>query len=427
MEIIIILLLIVLNGVLAMSEIAIVSARRSKLQQQANEGNEHAQAALDLSLTPNRFLSTVQIGITFIGIFAGAFGGETIAQKLTPIIATIPPIEPYSELISILIVVSIITYLSLVIGELVPKRLALIKPETVAKAVAKPMNTLSTIASPLVSLLTFSSDWILKLIDVKPSSESNITEEEVKLLMKEGTSAGVFDLAEKDIVERTLRLGDKKISTMMTPRKEIIFLDIDETFEEHRNVIASLPHSYFPVCRDGLDDVLGIIQTKDLLSTFLIEEKIDLTQSLHKPIFIPETMEPLDVLELFKKSGIHIALIVDEFGSTLGLISLTDILEEIVGDIPTANEAEEQEITKRDDGTYLVDGLLDIEDFKRYFKIRKLPGESHANYHTVGGLVMSKIGRIPVSGDRFELGDWSFEVVDMDDNRVDKIMISQKV
>lgn len=427
MEITIILLLIVFNGVLAMSEIAIVSARRSKLQQQANEGNENAQAALDLSTDPNRFLSTVQIGITFIGIFAGAFGGETIAQRISPLIALVPLIGPYHEMISILFVVSIITYLSLVIGELVPKRLALIKPESVAMAVAKPMNVLSTFSSPLVSLLTISSDWILRILDVKPSSESSVTEEEVKLLMKEGTSAGVFDLAEKDIVERTLRLGDKKISTMMTPRKDIIFLDVDEAFEEHRNVIASLPHSYYPVCQDGLDNVLGIVQTKDLLSTFLIEEKIELKQSLHKPIFIPETMEALEVLELFKKSGIHIALIVDEFGSTLGLISLTDILEEIVGDIPNANEVEEQEITKREDGTYLVDGLLDIYDFKRFFKIRKLPGEKHSNYHTVGGLVMSKIGRIPVSGDRFELADWTFEVVDMDDNRVDKVMIGQKI
>ncbi len=425
MEIIIVLLLIVFNGILAMSEIAIVSARKSRLQQQANDGNEQAQTALDLSNSPNRFLSTVQIGITFIGIFAGAFGGETIASKLAIVIATLPLIAPYSEMISIMLVVSVITYLSLVVGELVPKRLALNNPEEVAKLVAKPMNALSKFTSPLVSLLTFSTDSILSLMSAEPSEDPSITEEEVKLLMKEGARSGVFDIVEKDIVERTLRLGDKKISSMMTPKKEIIWLNIENSFESLRNKIAKSPHSYFPVCKDGLDEVLGIIQTKDLLAVFLVEEKIDLTKSLHKPIFIPETMEALSVLELFKKTGIHIALIVDEYGSVMGLLSLSDILSEIVGDIPTANQIEEEEIIKRDDGTYLVDGLLPIDDFKAFFQIKKISGEKTGAFHTVGGLMMARIGRIPVSGDSFDLNLFHLEVVDMDDNRVDKVLVSK--
>lgn len=424
MEIIIVLSLIVLNGVLAMAEIAIVSARKSKLQHDANDGDINAQAALDLSNSPNRFLSTVQIGITFIGIFAGAFGGETIANNLSQILKGIPLIAPYSNGISLFLVVSLITYLSLVIGELVPKRLALNNPEKVAKFVAQPMNVLSTLTSPLVSLLTFSSDWILHLLHAKPSDDPSISDEEVKLLMKEGARVGVFDIAEKDIVERTLRLGDKNITSMMTPRGEIVWLNIENSFESIKNRVTRTPHAYYPVCKEGLDKVLGIIQTNDLLSHFLVEENLDLTKTMHKPIFVPDTMEALRVLEIFKKTGIHIALIVDEYGSVIGLLSLADILEEIVGDIPTADELVEEDFMKRENGSFFVDGLVSIEELKAFFKIKKIPDEKAGTFHTVGGLAMARIGRVPVSGDTFDIGSLHFEVIDMDDNRVDKVMIT---
>ncbi|MDO8577211.1 MAG: hemolysin family protein [Candidatus Daviesbacteria bacterium] len=422
MEIIVILLLILLNGIFAMVEIAVISARKSRLQHLANEGSKNAQAVLELKDSPNRFLSTVQIGITLIGILAGAFGGATIAENLASYFETIPSIAPYSEAIGIAIVVAAITYLSLIIGELVPKRLGLSNPEFIASAAAQPMRVLSKISAPLVYLLCLSTDFILKVFQIKPKEES-VSVEEIRMLIREGARVGVFEAAEKDIVERTLQLGDKKVNTLMTPRKEVVWLDIDSSFKALRNKIAKNSHSHFPVCRDTLDKVLGVVRTEDILANFLIEEKIDLKKFLHKPLFIPETTDGLKVLELFKKSGIHMALVVDEYGNVQGVISMTDILEAIVGDIPNIDELGEQEIMKRDDGSFLVDGLVPIDEFKEHFHINRLPGEKSGNYHTVGGFVMYKLGHIPLLGDSFEIDLLRFEVLDMDGNRVDKILI----
>lgn len=405
-----------------MVEIAVVSARKSRLQHLANEGSKSAQTALDLANSPNKFLSTVQIGITSIGILAGAFGGATIAEQLASYFKTVPYLAPYSEAVGIAIVVASITYLTLIIGELVPKRLGLSNPELIASLAARPMNVLSKLSAPLVHLLTTSTDFILQLLQIKPQEET-VSLEEVKMLIREGTRVGVFETAEKDIVERTLGLGDKKVNTLMTPRKEVIWLDIESSYKTMRNKIAKNPHSHFPVCRDTLDKVLGIVLTEDILANFLIEEKIDLKKFLHKPLFIPETTDGLKVLELFKKSGIHMALIVDEYGNIQGVVSMTDILEAIVGDIPTIDELGEQEIMKRDDDSYLVDGLVPIDEFKQHFHISKLPGEKSGNYHTVGGFIMYKLGHIPASGDNFELNSLRFEVIDMDGNRVDKILV----
>lgn len=424
MEILIVLLLIILNGIFAMAEIAVISARKSKLQQQANEGNKGAQSALDIAKSPSRFLSTVQVGITFVGIFAGVFGGATIAETLAKQLQTVPLISPYSEIVSLTLVVSIITYLSLVVGELVPKRLALSSPEKIATLIARPINMVSTITSPLISLLSISTDWVLNTIGIKDSSATLISDEEIRILLREGARTGAFEIAEKDIVERTLRLSDKKVNSLMTPRKEIVWLDIDSPFKTIRNKTIKTPHSHYPVCRDNLDKIIGVVRTENLLIDFLSEEKINLKKLLHKPLFIPESMDALKVLELFKKSGIHMALIADEYGNTQGLLSLTDVLEAIVGDIPTINELDEKEIVKRDDGSFLVDGLVPIDEFKEYFRIRRLPGEKTGIFHTLGGFVTNKIGRIPVSGDIFELGSFKFEVMDMDGNRVDKILVS---
>ena len=426
MEILIILLLIILNGVLAMAEIAIVAARKSRLKQQANEGSKNAQAALELAQSPSRFLSTAQIGITFVGIFAGAFGGETIAKGLSDTLKSLPIIAPYAEGIAILIVVIFITYLSLIIGELVPKRIALNNPEAIAKYMAYPMNFLSSVASPLVSLLTLSSDSVLRLLQIKQLNAPVVSEEEIKILIREGTKSGIFNIAEKDIVERTLKLSDKKVNTLMTPRKEVVWLELDSAFKTLRNKIAKYPHAHFPVCRDDLDKIVGVVRAKDILTHFLLEEKIQLQKFVRKPLFVPESMDGLKVLELFKKSGIHMALVVDEYGSIQGLLSITDILEAIVGDIPTIDELEEHEITKRDDGTYLVDGLTPIDEFKDYFHIKKLPDEKSGVFHTAGGFVMHKLGSIPVSGDKVDWADFKFEVMDMDGNRIDKILISPK-
>lgn len=424
MEIIIVLLLILLNGMFAMAEIAVVSARKAKLQKQAQDGNKNAQIALDLAKSPNRFLSTVQIGITLVGIFAGAFGGATIAESLAKQLATISVLAPYSDALALTIVVSLITYFSLVIGELVPKRIALNNPEKIATIVAPSMEKISHYSYPIVYLLSISTEWVFRILRIKKSTEPTVSDEEIKILLREGTQTGVFEVAEKDIVERTFRLSDKKVNTLMTPKKEIVWLDIDSSFKKIRSKITKHPHTHFPVCRDTLDKVIGIVRTESLLTNFLAEEKIDLKKILHKPLFIPENMDALKVLELFKKSGVHMALIVDEYGNVQGLLSLTDILEAIVGDIPTINELDEKEITKRDDGTFLVDGLTPIDEFKDYFKIRKLPEEKTGAFHTVGGFVTNNLGRIPVAGDSFMSEAFRFEVMDMDGNRVDKVLVA---
>lgn len=426
MEIVIVLLLIVLNGIFAMAEIAVVSSRKSKLQQQANDGNKNALAALELSKTPNRFLSTVQIGITLIGIFAGAFGGATIASKVALQLHQVPLIAPYSDALALGIVVTVITYLSLIIGELVPKRIGLNHPEKIATFVARPMNMLSSLSSPLVTFLSLSTEAILRLLRIKPSNEPSVSEEEVRMLLREGTQVGVFDVAEKDIVERTLKLSDKRIPTLMTTRKEITWFTIDSPFKTIRNKIMKSPHAYYPVCRDNLDKVIGVVRAEDMLRSFLADEKIDLKKFLLKPLFIPESMDALQVLELFKKSGVHMAIIIDEFGNVQGLLALNDILEAIVGDIPTINELDEEEIIKRDDNSWYVDGLVSINEFKDYFKIKKLPDEKSGVFHTLGGFVLHNLGRIPMSSDIFEWDDYIFEIVDMDNNRIDKILVTKK-
>jgi putative hemolysin len=424
MRLLIVLLLIVLNGLFAMAEISVISTRKSKVQKEANEGNKSAQAVVELKKNTNRFLSTVQIGITFIGIFIGAFGGDSMAATVSHNLKTIPFLAPYSDPVSLFLVVVFITYLTLIIGELVPKRLALTRPESIAKKIAPFMSGISLLTSPLVSFLTFSSDWVIRLLQIKPSNEPTVSEEEVKMLIQEGTTTGVFNRAENDIVVRTFQLDDKKIVSLMTPRKEIAWLDKENSFEELRAMIVKNPHSYFPICEGSMDKVLGIIRTEDILTSFLVDEKIDLKKAFHKPIFVPETMEALTVLEVFKKTGVHMALVVDEYGSVLGLLSLADILEEIVGDIPDMHELEEQEIVKKEDGSFQVDGLLPIDEFKEYFKIATLPDEQADAFYTVGGFVMAKLDSIPKNGDTFEFDELHVEVIDMDGNRVNKILIS---
>ncbi len=424
MEVLIVLLLIIFNGIFAMAEIAIVSARKSKLAQQAQDGNKPAQAALELAKSPNRFLSTIQIGITFISILAGAFGGERIAKDLSVSIASIPFLAPFSDGVALFLVVVAITYLSLIIGELVPKRLALTNPVLVAKIVAGPLSTVSKIAGPLVNFVTFSTDFVLKALKVGPSSESMVSEEEVRLLIREGARLGVFNLAEKEIVERTFRLSDKKVNTIMTSRKEITWLDISEEEKSIRKKIVNHPHTHFPVSDGNLNKIVGVVRTEDILKTLLAEDKISLRKIIRKPLFIPETIEAIKVLEMFKTSGVHMALVVDEYGGIMGILSLTDVLEEIVGDIPEDTPGDNG-ILRREDGSFLIDGLTTIDEFKDHFGIHKLPDEKAGDFQTVGGFVTDKLDRIPAPGDKFDWDEYTFEVVDMDQNRVDKVLVTQ--
>jgi putative hemolysin len=423
-EIFFILLLIIANGVFSGSEIAVVSARKVRLEQMASRGNPKAQAAFKLANSPNDFFSTVQIGITLIGILSGAVGGATLAQRLKPLIDAIPLLRPYSEGISVGIVVTIITYLSLVIGELMPKRIALNNPEQIACSVAQPMRLLSIIVAPLVRLLTFSTDSLLKILGIRASDEPSVTEEEIKVLIEQATESGMFEESEQEMVERVFRLGDRPIKALMTPRLEITWLDIDAPLAETQREIVESTYSRFPVGKGSLDNCLGFLRGSIFLSARLVGEEVNLEAILQPPLYIPENTPALRVLEQFKQTGIHLALIIDEYGSIEGLVTLNDLMEAIVGDIPSAEDTEEQDIVRREDGSLLVDGLLSTDNLKDLLDRESLPDEKLSGYHTLGGFVVHYLGHIPKAGEHFDWGGFQFEVMDMDGTRVDKVLIT---
>jgi putative hemolysin len=423
-EIVFILLLVLANGVLAMSELSIVSARKVRLQQRADKGDAGASAAIELANSPNKFLSTVQIGITLVGILAGAFGGATLAEQLGVMLNRIPPLMPYGEAIAIVVVVLAITYLSLVLGELVPKRLALGNAENIASIVARPMRLLSVVASPAVRLLSFSTEAVLRMLRVQQSDEPPVTEEEVKVMIEQGIQARIFEKAEYDMVENIFWLSDRRIKELMTPRPEIVWLDLEDSPEQIRRELIESGHSRLPVCRGELDDVLGIVRAKDLLALDLEGVPLDLNAILRPPLFVPESMPVLKMLEVFKQSGTHVALVTDEHGGIEGLTTHHDILEAIVGDIPSVGEQTEPQAVQREDGSWLLDGKMRVDDFKDIFNIESLPGEERGNYQTLGGFVMMQMARIPSAGQYFEWGGLRFEVMDMDGRRVDKVLVA---
>jgi putative hemolysin len=417
-EILIVFVLIVLNGVFALSEMAVVSSRKARLQQRVNEGDLGAQTALHLAENPSNFLSTVQIGITLIGVLAGAVGGAAIAEPLAAWITDIPWLAHYANSIALGSVVLVITGLSLVLGELVPKRLALHNPERAASVIARPMLFISRLFSPLVWLLGYSTDLILRLLSVKPAPELPVTEEELLVQLDQGTQAGVFGEVEQDMVEGVFRLHDRRVFSLMTPRSEIVWLDVNDSPEEIRKVIEESQFSQFPVCEDSLDTVIGIIKARDLLIESLRGESLRLQLNLQPVMYVPETAHASRALEIFKAGEAEMLIVVDEFGSVEGLLTISDILEEIVGDIQDG----EPQATQRQDGSWLLDGMLDVEDFKEIFNIRRLPDEDE--YETLGGFIMNHLGRVPNVADMFEWNGLRFEVMDMDGNRVDKVMVT---
>ncbi|NEO99956.1 MAG: HlyC/CorC family transporter [Symploca sp. SIO2E9] len=423
LEILFIFVLIVFNGIFAMSEMALVSARKGRLQELANQGDVKARIALELATSPNQFLSTVQIGITLIGIFAGAFGGATIAEKLEKHLKLIPLLASHSGAIALVVVVVIITYLSLVFGELVPKRLALNEPEQIATSVAAQMQSLAKIAAPGVHLLSHSTEIVLHLLGIGPSKEPAVTEEEIKILIEQGTEAGTFEEAEQEMLNRVFCLGDRRVSELMTPRPEIVWLDLEDSSEVNRHKIINSIHTRFPVCQGGIDNVIGVVQVNTLLARSLANQPFDLTSSLEQPLFVPESTWALKVLELFKQSGPHLALVVSEYGVLQGLVTLNDVLEAIIGDIPSVDHSHDSQIVQREDGSWLVDGMLPVEDFKKLFGFAELPGEQRGNYYTLGGFVITHLGRIPTAAAHFDWQGIRFEVMDMDGNRVDKILV----
>ncbi|PKO08461.1 MAG: hypothetical protein CVU40_15400 [Chloroflexi bacterium HGW-Chloroflexi-2] len=423
LSILIIFLLIIINGIFAMSEISLISARKVRLQQMSKDGVRSAQVALDISENPNKFLSTVQIGITLIGILSGALGGASISSDLSLIFQDVSWLKPYSEILSVAIVVLLTTYFSLVIGELIPKRLGMNSPEKIASAVAMPMKAISWLTSPIVKLLSASTDIGLKILGIEKSKDPIITEEEIKILMKQGTQSGIFESAEEDMVTGIFRLGERYIDSIMTPRTEIEWIDLDEPFEVILEQVINSNHSRFPVATGELDNVQGMLLGKDLLSKSLNGATPSIPDIIQTPLFVPDSTSALKALDLIKEAGAHAALVIDEFSGVLGMVTLYDVLKSIVGSIPTAGEEEEIQIIQREDGSWLLDGLLDIDDIKELLGIETLPEEDRVGFQTLGGFMMTMLDSIPEVGQYFDVYNMRFEIVDMDGKRVDKVLV----
>jgi putative hemolysin len=421
-EVVLIACLLVLNGLLAMSEIAIVSARKARLRQQADSGDLGAAAALALAEEPTRFLSTVQVGITLVGILAGAFGGATIAEQIGAALQTYPPLAPYGEAIGLGVVVLAITYLSLIVGELVPKRVALNSPERIAARVARPMRLLSTVAGPLVSLLTVSTDVVLRLLQVRPSQEAAISEEEVRVLIAQGTEAGVFEEAERELVESAFELGETRVEELMTPRPLVAWFDADDAADAAWQKSLESSHSYYPVCRGELDQVVGVVSLRELAERLLAGQRPLLADLARQPLFIPEHLSAFRALEQFKQVGRRLALVLDEHGSIAGVLTPTDVLEALVGDLAPAEGEERIGPLRREDGTWLLDGLMPLDKVAETLELKHLGREEDVDVQTLGGLAMAALGRIPMAGDRFGWRGRVFEVLDMDGRRVDKVL-----
>ena len=425
-EIVIILVLIILNGILAMAEFAIVSAKKTRLRQWADEGNPGAAAALELAHEPTSFLSTVQIGITLVGIFAGAFGGATVAAGLGNYLKEFPLLAPYGDILGITLVVLVITYLTLIFGELVPKRIALTNADAIASALAKPMRLLSVLTAPLVIILSYSTEGILRILRVHESPEPPVSEEEIKIMLAEGTKAGIFEKAELSMVEGVFDLADRRVGLVMTRRSDVIGLDLEDPVAENLRIMIRSGRSNFPVYEGDLDTVVGMVSVRDVLAVMAEGSIPDIRAIATKPLFIPGALSILRLLELFKKTGMHIALVTDEYGSIRGIISLHDILEEIVGDVRSLGESIDKPVVIREDGSWLIDGDTLVEDLRDILSVRSFPMEEEGHYQTIAGLILYLLERIPKTGDHFESGGLRYEVVDMDGNRIDKVLVSKK-
>ena len=417
----IIVLLILLNGFFAMSELAVVSSRRARLQQRAEAGHRGARTALGLHDDPSKFLSTVQVGITLVGIFAGAYGGATLAPYLANFLKQFPALGPYADAVSLALVVTGITYLSLIVGELVPKRLALANPERIAVFVAPPMSLLSRIGAPIVWFLGVSTELTLRLFGVQQVKRASVTEEEVKSMIAEGTRSGVFEPAEKEMLEGVLRLADRSVRSIMTPRPGVVWLDVEDDQEEIRRTITESGHSRFPVSRGDLDEIVGVVQAKDILDRALTGQPFDLSASLQKPMIVHDGTSVIRLIELFRQSGVHIGIVVDEYGSVEGLVTATDVLETVAGDLPERGEEEEIAIIPREDGSWLVEGMIPIDELEDRLGIRGMKGDR--DFHTLAGFVLSQLGHVPKPSEAFTWHGARFEVVDMDGRRIDKVLI----
>jgi putative hemolysin len=422
LELFVLVLLILLNGVFAMSEMAVVSSRKTRLQQRNQEGDRKAGIALELAESPNQFLATVQVGITLIGILAGAFGGATLAEEMNGQLAQVPWLAAYADAISVGVVVLITTYLSLVIGELVPKRLAMNNPERLASAVAPAMRNLSRLTSPVVRLLGLSTDLVVRLLGAREGAAAPVSEEEIRLLLDQGTEVGVFEPEEQEVVEHAFELADETINVLMTPRPKVVWLDLADPIAQILDTVARSGHSRYPVAQDDPDRVKGFVYAKDLLSRCLTGQPIELQDLLRPVLFLPESITTLAAIEQLKAAHSDVAVVIDEYAGFQGILTVDDILEELVGSIPEAGVTVEPEAVQRQDGSWLLDGRLSTQEIKETLRIRSLPYQDTSYYQTLSGLTMLCLDHIPSTGDSFVCSGWRFEVVDMDGFRVDKVL-----
>jgi putative hemolysin len=422
LELLFLVILILTNGLFSMSEMAIVSARKTRLQQRAQEGDRRAAAALELANEPNRFLATAQVGITLVGILAGAYGGATLAEKIAPLLTRIPWLATYTEAISVGIVVLVTTYLTLVMGELVPKRLALSNPERLASTIAPAMRTLSRLASPAVRLLGSSTDLVMRILGTKEGAGAPVSEEEIRLLLEQGTEVGIFEPEEQEVVEHAFELAERTVNVLMTPRPEVVWLDLSDPLDQMLETIARGGHSRYPAAQDDLDRVKGFVYAKDLLTRCLTGQPLELETLLRPAVFLPESITALAAIEHLKDAKVDVAVVIDEYAGFQGILTVDDILEELVGSIPGAGVTVEPEAVQRKDGSWLLDGRLPTDEIKETLGIRSLPYEDTSYYQTLSGLVMLCLDHIPNTGDSFTCFGWRFEVVDMDGFRVDKVL-----
>lgn len=427
MDITFLLVLILLNGAFALSEMAVVSSRKTRLIQWSEQGRTGARAALSLSDNPSHFLSTIQVGITAIGILSGVIGETAIAQPLALWLAQFAPLEPYAMGTAVATVVIGVTAVTLIFGELVPKRIALRNPEAIAALVARPMGWLSTLTYPLVRLLSAVTDAIVAVIGGKAGGEPPVTEEEIHVLMEQGRAAGVFDPHEQDIVRRAFSLDDVRVSAVMTPRHDLVVVRTDDDAEAIRQTIRRHGYSRYPVV-DASGEIVGLLRSKIVVDRLLSGEPVEAASLVEKSLFVPGSLTLMRLLELFKKSRQRAATVVDEFGRTLGMVTLNDVLSALVGNIVEMDQDEDPEVVRRPDGSWLMAGSVSVEVFRDVTRAqRELPEEGQDSYDTLGGLAMIALQRIPRTGDRFETDEFAFEVVDMDQHRVDKLLVMRKV
>jgi putative hemolysin len=420
MEIIILLLLIVLNGLFVVGEISLISARRTRMESLSNKGDLKAKAALALIDHPERFLSTAQIGMTGIAILTGVYSGEKFGNQLKPLIEQIVLLKPYAGSIATSIVVVSVTFLSIIFGELIPKKLGLIRSEKIARIAAGPMNLISSVLYPIVWLLTNITNLIFKIMGIRKLSDNAITEEEIKAMISEGSEHGSIEEDEKEIIERVFHLGDRNITSLMTHRTEIVWLDASDTIEDVKSKLNEVIFSTYPVCEGSIDEIKGIVYVKDLLKA-APQAKL---QSLIKPaLFVPENNKAYQLLEKIKNSKIHACFIVNEYGTLEGMITLNDIMEAIVGDVPQSGQ-DESEIIKRDDGSFLIDALIQFYDFLSYFERANWMNEGEHEFDTLAGFVLHELEHIPATGEKFSWKDFNFEIIDMDGQRIDKILVT---